>query len=199
MKSAVSIAAVAAIAAGVVAAAALAAVRVLRCRGGTSRSRRGRANARLQAISGILGEFEMVPHLEAESADDAIVKLVRVLRQQGRISDEGAVLDSIRLREKSMPTGLVNSLAIPHGRTDAVNGLVGAIATVDNPNGIPNYETIDKSPVRIVILSVSSKSETVAHLNLLSDISRSLRDNESRQNLLACKDAAEMKRFISGR
>ena len=140
----------------------------------------------------------MVPHLEADSADDAIVKLVRVLHKLGKIEDEEAVLESIRLREKSMPTGLDNGLAIPHGRTNAVKGLVGAVATVDNPNGIPNYETIDKSPVRIVILSVSSELEAVAHLHLLSDISRSLGDSESRQKLLACDNAEEMAAFIAG-
>lgn len=159
---------------------------------------RNSANERLRAISGTLGGFAMVPHLEAESSDDAIEKLVRILREQGKIKDEAAVLESIRVRERSMPTGLDNGLAIPHGRTNAVEGLVGAVATVDNPNGIPNYETIDKSPVRIVVLSVSSESKAVEHLHLLSDISRSLGDHESRQKLLACKDAVEMSDFFSG-
>ena len=163
-----------------------------------SRKKEENAQRRLQAISGTLRDFAMVPHLEADSADDVIVKLVHVLHTLGKIEDEEPVIESIRLREKSMPTGLDNGLAIPHGRTNAVKGLVGAVATVDNPNGIPNYETIDKSPVRIVILSVSSELEAVAHLHLLSDISRSLGDNESRQKLLACDTAEEMSAFIAG-
>ncbi len=163
-----------------------------------SRKREEYSQRRLHSISGILRDFVMVPHLEAESADDAIVKLVHILHKSGKIENVEAVLESIRMREKSMPTGLDNGLAIPHGRTSAVRKLVGAIATVDNPNGIPNYETIDKSPVRIVILSVSSESEAVAHLHLLSDISRSLGDGESRQKLLACGTADEMSAFIAG-
>ena len=144
-----------------------------------------------------LKNFVMVPHLEAESSDDAIAKLVHILKEKGKIENEAAVLDSIRQREKSMPTGLDHGLAVPHGRTNAVKSLVGAVAMVDDPNGIPNYETIDKSPVRIVVLSVSSESQAVDHLHLLSEISKSLRDDESRQNLLSCRDAEEMLDFIS--
>ena len=144
-----------------------------------------------------LRSFVMVPHLKAESSDDAIAKLVHVLKENGKIDDEKAVLESIRQREKSMPTGLDHGLAVPHGRTNAVKGLVGAVAMVDDPNGIPNYETIDKSPVRIVVLSVSSESQSVDHLHLLSEISKSLRDDESRQSLLACSNAEEMRDFIS--
>ena len=144
-----------------------------------------------------LRSFVMVPHLKAESSDDAIAKLVHALKKQGKIDNEAAVLESIRQREKSMPTGLDHGLAVPHGRTNAVNGLVGVVALVDDPNGIPNYETIDKSPVRIVVLSVSSESQAVDHLHLLSEISKSLRDDESRQNLLSCRNAEEMAEFIS--
>ena len=150
----------------------------------------GEGNSHLQS-------FVMVPHLKAESSDDAIAKLVHVLKENGKIDDEKAVLESIRQREKSMPTGLDHGLAVPHGRTNAVKGLVGAVAMVDDPNGIPNYETIDKSPVRIVVLSVSSESQAVDHLHLLSEISKSLRDDESRQSLLACSNAEEMRDFIS--
>ena len=144
-----------------------------------------------------LRNFVMVPHLKAESSDDAISKLVRILKENGKIDNEKEVLESIRQREKSMPTGLDHGLAVPHGRTNAVKGLVGVVAMVDDPNGIPNYETIDKSPVRILVLSVSSESQTVDHLHLLSEISKSLRDDESRQGLLSCSNAEEMRDFIS--
>ena len=144
-----------------------------------------------------LRSFVMVPHLKAESSDDAIAKLVHILKENGKIDNEATVLESIRQREKSMPTGLDHGLAVPHGRTNAVKGLVGAIAMVDDPNGIPNYETIDKSPVRIVVLSVSSESQAVDHLHLLSEISKSLRDDESRQSLLSCSNAEEMRDFIA--
>ena len=144
-----------------------------------------------------LQSFVMVPHLKAESSDDAIAKLVHILKENGKIDNEATVLESIRQREKSMPTGLDHGLAVPHGRTNAVKGLVGVVAMVDDPNGIPNYETIDKSPVRIVVLSVSSESQAVDHLHLLSEISKSLRDDESRQSLLSCSNAEEMRDFIA--
>jgi len=149
------------------------------------------------STSNNLGTFVMVPHLHAESSDDAIAKLVHVLKEKGKIDDEERVLNSIREREKSMPTGLDHGLAVPHGRTNAIKNLVGVVALVDDVNGIPNYETIDKSPVRIVVLSVSSESQTVAHLHLLSEISRRLRDDDSRQKLLACSTEEEMVEFLS--
>ena len=143
------------------------------------------------SASNNLGTFVMVPHLHAESSDEAIAK------EKGKIDDEERVLNSIREREKSMPTGLDHGLAVPHGRTNAIKNLVGVVALVDDVNGIPNYETIDKSPVRIVVLSVSSEFQTVAHLHLLSEISRRLRDDDSRQELLACSTEEEMVEFLS--
>ena len=141
--------------------------------------------------------FVMVPDLEASSPDDAIVKLVAILKENGRIDDEKTVLAAIRRREEAMPTGLDHGLAVPHGRTDSVDGLVGAVAIVRNPNGIPGYETIDNAPVRIVVLTVSSESNATPHLQLLAHISRRLRDENRRRELLACDNAADMLKFIS--
>ena len=119
------------------------------------------------------------------------------MKENGKIDDEQTVIESIKRREEAMPTGLDHCLAVPHGRTNAVKGLVGAIALVDDPNGIPNYATIDNSPVRIVVLTVSSESSAAPYIQLLAHISRRLRDEENRRKLLDCKSAEEMLKFIS--
>ena len=149
------------------------------------------------AIKRYASHFVMVPHFKAESSDDAIEQLVSIMKKAGKIEDEKEVFKAIVQREKAMPTGLDHGLAVPHGRTDKVKGLVGALAIVDDDNGIPNYETIDNSPVRIIVLTVSGESDTTPHLQLLAHISRRFRDEENRRKLLECKTSDEMLKFIS--
>lgn len=140
--------------------------------------------------------FVMIPRLSASSVSDVIHKMVKAIADHGYVKDVAAVCAAVEKREAAMPTGLDHGLAVPHGRTDAVNGLVGAIALIDNENGVPGYSTIDNSPVRIVILTVASQTGTTPYLQLMSYLSRRLRAPEARAALRACKTPLEMMRFM---
>lgn len=99
-----------------------------------------------------------------------------------------------------MPTGLDHGIAVPHGRTSAVEGIVGAVAILDNEgtaNGcIPDYETIDNSPLRIIVLTLANDQAQTPYLQLMSFISKSLRADNGYDKLVACKTPEEMKKFF---
>jgi mannitol/fructose-specific phosphotransferase system IIA component (Ntr-type) len=103
-------------------------------------------------------------------------------------------------REASMPTGLDCGIAEPHGRTDAVNGIIGAVAIVDNStneNGsIADYETIDHSAVQIIVLTVAPETAQAPYLQLMAFISRALRANNGYEKLAGCKTEEEMRKFF---
>ena len=146
--------------------------------------------------------FAMLPGFKASSKKEAIEKMVAALAKESpqRVTDVAVVTKAVFAREESMPTGLDCGIAVPHGRTDAVTGIVGAVALVDNSASetgtIADYETIDHSAIQIIVLTVAPESAQTPYLQLMAFISRALRANNGYERLLGCKTAEEMRRFF---
>ena len=89
---------------------------------------------------------------------------------------------------------------MPHGRSSVVTGIAGAVAILDNEgtaNGcIPDYETIDNSPLQIIVLTLANDAQQTPYLQLMSFISRALRADNGAERLAACKSPDEMRRFF---
>ena len=153
-------------------------------------------------ISRYVQGFAMLPSFKASSKKEAIEKLVEALAASNpqRVTDIAAVKKAVFTREEAMPTGLDCGIAVPHGRTDAVNGIVGAVALVDNSASetgtIADYETIDHSAIQIIVLTVAPETAQSPYLQLMAFVSRVLRANNGYERLLGCKTEDEMRRFF---
>ncbi len=154
-------------------------------------------------IDDCIRNYAMEPAFKAHSKNEAIEKLVEIVaaRFPQQVKNVAEVKCSVFAREKSMPTGLDNGIAVPHGRTDSVKSIVGAIALVDNSeneNGIiPDYEMIDHSKLQIIILTLVPESVQEPYAQVMAFINRTLRNNESREQLLECKTQEEMREFFN--
>ena len=140
-------------------------------------------------LSRYIRNFLYVPRLRAASKEEAIRKITDLFAQKGLLDDGAKAAEDILKREALMSTGLEHGIAIPHARTDLVNGLIGALAVF--PDGIPNYSTVDGSAVKILVITLSSKSVHTPHLRLIAHISQVLNE-EGRKKLLEAKTEAEM-------
>ena len=146
--------------------------------------------------------FVMLPKFKAYSKTEAIAKIVDEIAQAypKNVIDKDKVKEAIFVREESMPTGLDAGIAVPHGRTDGVNHILGAVALVDNSeneNGIiPDYETIDHSKIQIIVLTLVPASVSAPYLQLMAFISRILHKEEEREQLLSCATSDEMRKFF---
>jgi len=153
-------------------------------------------------VARYLRGFVMLPKFRAASKKEAIERMVAEIAAAypGQVKDAEAATAAVLRREASMPTGLDRGIAVPHGRCAEVSGIVGAVAVLDNSgtaNGcLPDYETIDNSPVEIVVLTLANDREQTPYLQLMSFISRALRADDGRERLLACKTADEMRKFF---
>ena len=154
-------------------------------------------------IDDCIRNYAMEPAFKAHSKNEAIEKLVEIVaaRFPQQVKNVAEVKRSVFAREKSMPTGLDNGIAVPHGRTNSVKSIVGAIALVDNSeneNGIiPDYEMIDHSKLQIIILTLVPESVQEPYAQVMAFINRTLRNNESREQLLKCKTQEEMREFFN--
>lgn len=103
------------------------------------------------------------------------------------------VLGAVLQREREFPTGIGYGVAVPHGRTPALNGLVTVAGTTPAP--VP-YETVDGEPVRLFFLLAGPESTAGEHVKVLSRISRLVRREPVRARLLAARTAEEFHRVL---
>ena len=162
----------------------------------------GGAKPRHTSVGRHLQHFVMLPKFRAASKKEAIERLVAEIASAcpARVRDAEAATAAVLRREASMPTGLDHGIAVPHGRCAEVDGIVGAVAILDNAgtaNGcIPDYETIDNSPLSIIVLTLANDSTQTPYLQLMSFISKALRGDSGYEKLARCATAEEMRKFF---
>ena len=155
-----------------------------------------------EGVGRYLQGFVMLPGFKAASKQEAVEKMVAEIAKASphHVMDAAAAVAAVLRREESMPTGLDHGIAVPHGRDASVRGIAGAVAIVDNSGTaggcIPDYETIDKSQVQIIVLTLANDQAQTPYLQLMSFISRALRADNGAERLAACKSPDEMRRFF---
>ncbi|MHC4500197.1 MAG: PTS sugar transporter subunit IIA [Planctomycetota bacterium] len=134
--------------------------------------------------------------LESKDKQVVITELVDLLSANGLLLDRDVALDSVLAREKTRSTGIGSSIAIPHGKCNAVKELVMAMGIAHEPI---DFESIDKKPVTIIILLVSPADQTGPHIQALARISRLMLDEEFKHKLEEATSAEEVYELLSSK
>ncbi|MBQ4329746.1 MAG: PTS sugar transporter subunit IIA [Lentisphaeria bacterium] len=77
-------------------------------------------------------------------------------------------------REQMMTTGVGNMLALPHIRVNDILHPYVIVGVCEEP--IEDYQGLDDQPVRVIVFTVAPDENQEAYLQLLSGISRRLRN-----------------------
>ena len=162
--------------------------------------RRGAEKGSVRNILRYMQGFVMLPGFKAAGKEDAIRQIVAAIAKENpnHVKDVKAATEAVLRREASMPTGLDHGIAVPHGRDASVTSIAGAVAIVDNDDGVclKDYETLDKTPVKIIVLMLANDQAQIPYLQLMSAIGRVLRTDEGYAMLAACKSVDGMRRFF---
>lgn len=128
-------------------------------------------------------------------ADKAAVirELVGVLAQNGG-GDFNDILKAVEDREAVLSTGIGYGVAVPHGKSPTAERL--RMVAGSSPTPIP-FGAIDGLPVQLFFLLVGPESASTDHVRALSRISRLVRREPLREQLIAARDAAEFHRVLS--
>lgn len=116
-------------------------------------------------------------NLTCVSKEECINILVNSLGSSGKIPEEflTTIGDEVLEREKKGSTGIGNGIAIPHCKTQHIDGIVAALGV--HSEGL-DFQSLDKKPVNIILLTISSTKMTGPYLQFLSQIC-SLLKNET--------------------
>lgn len=103
------------------------------------------------------------------------------------------VAEVVKARERSMSTGMEDGVALPHGATDRVDHVLGALGL--SADGI-DFGCLDGRPARLVILLVLPRRKFQVHVRTLAGISHLLNGADFRHDLFNARDAEAILRRI---
>lgn len=125
--------------------------------------------------------------------EQCINELVDLMDKTGNLNNKEEYKKAILDREALSTTGIGDGIAIPHGKTSAVNkaSLAAAIST----NGV-DYDSLDGSPAKLFFMIAVPDNNDNLHLEVLARLSTILMDEKFRTNLIDCTDKDEFLRLI---
>jgi len=88
-------------------------------------------------------------------------------------ADARTIVDRLVERERLGSTGFGGGIAIPHGKIEGLDRVVGLFARLGTPI---DFAAIDDLPVDLVFLLLSPVDAGVEHLKALARVSRRMRD-----------------------
>ncbi|MGM0599041.1 MAG: PTS sugar transporter subunit IIA [Candidatus Rifleibacteriota bacterium] len=125
---------------------------------------------------------------------EVIKELIDMLDTAGFLTDADAFLKSVLEREKVGSTGIGKGIAIPHSRTSTVREVVIAIGR--SKDGI-EFEALDNRPVNLIFLIAAPIESGGLYLKALARLSRLLRYQEFRKELLEAETVDDVLKIIS--
>ncbi len=143
----------------------------------------------------VLTEDLVTTDLKARTKNEVIVQMLDMLCTTGKVADRDAALQALMDNENRMSTGMEHGIAIPHAKTDAVDELLACVGITRKKI---DFESLDRKPARIFIMTLSPKGRTGPHIRFLAEISQLLKDEKRRKQVLACKTSADLLSTLFG-
>ena len=140
-------------------------------------------------ILDILSPTAVKVPLAATEKHAIIDELVDLLAANGQCPDPVSVKRAVWERESQRSTGIGEGLAIPHGKFGGAQGLVLAMGKPAQPI---EFGSIDKKPVRLIVLLISRPEKKDEHIQELGKISKIMSSPQFRQLAYAATEPAEL-------
>jgi PTS system nitrogen regulatory IIA component len=122
----------------------------------------------------------IIADLKGATKEEVLTELVTALKNGGAISNIKETVAVVLEREKLGSTGIGEGIAIPHGKLKGIDGILCAFGR--SKEGI-DFDAVDEKPVRIIFLLLAPIESAGLHIQMLSRISRILRDPSFRKHL----------------
>ncbi len=126
-----------------------------------------------------------VSFLNVRNKEEAIKKLVSELNL-----NHSKVFDAVMQRERVISTGIGIGIAIPHAKieeTDDFHVVIG----IFKHDGV-DWDAIDHLPVKLVLLICGPQDRHGDYLQLLSKLTKKIKEEETRQALFLAQTEEEV-------
>lgn len=145
-------------------------------------------------ITEILKKEFIIEDLKARSKRGVLTELSELFAHGSAQADTKHMVDVLMEREKLGSTGIGDGIAIPHGKLKGLDTLLLSFGR--SREGI-DFESIDGKPVHLFFLLMAPESSTGQHLKALAKISRMLKDEHFRSELLSASGTEALFKAIT--
>lgn len=136
-----------------------------------------------------------IPQLKATTKAEALKELAEKLTGAARIKDGEILERMLHQREQLGSTGIGRGVAVPHGRSLAIERLTVVFGRSEA--GI-EYDAMDGKPVHLIFLTVAPPQErSNLYLPVLGKIVEMVKSARVRKQLLSAATFAEISGIIS--
>lgn len=136
----------------------------------------------------------VISRLKGTGKGDVLAEMSSHLATVQRGIDPTALRKVLEERELLASTAIGDGIAIPHGKLETVDQLVGTLGR--SVSGL-EFDSIDGKPTHLVFMLVAPSSSTGIHLKALARLSRLFRDADFRRRLIEAPDDVAMFRVIA--
>jgi PTS system nitrogen regulatory IIA component len=133
-------------------------------------------------------------HLKGSTKKEIVNELLDILVRTGKIQDREAAFSAVMDREEKMSTGMKHGIAIPHGKSNTIQDLVACIGISEKP---VDFDSLDHSPCRIFIMTLSPVEKTGPHLQFLAEVSLLFKSADKREEILKAKTPDEVLKILA--
>jgi fructose-specific phosphotransferase system IIA component len=140
-------------------------------------------------ITSILNKENIIFELKATTKAEVIDELIEFLKNNKRVKDLKKLKDAVLEREAILSTGIGKGLAIPHCRTNSVEGIVIAFGKTIIPI---DFEALENKPVLLIFLIASNENLNSEHLKLLMQIGKMTSNDELLNKIVMAKNSNEI-------
>ena len=145
-------------------------------------------------LTDLITPDHVIARMRATSKKQALQELARRSAEVSGL-EQREIFDILLERERLGTTGIGRGIAIPHGKHDRLNGLVGVFARIDKAI---DFDAVDGEPVDWRFLLLAPPSAGADHLKALAKVSRTLRDPTICTQLRGCEDADGIYALLAG-
>lgn len=143
-------------------------------------------------LSQLLKKESIVADLQATTKQGILRELARAVAPVAGIDvqDIAAVLME---RESLGSTGIGGGIAIPHGKLNSIKEIILGFGR--SRSGV-SYDSLDGKPVYIFFLLLTPENSTGGHLKVLAQISKLLKMDHFKQELINAETTDDIHEFI---
>ncbi len=120
-------------------------------------------------VHSLLSEELIVPDLESRTRDEALKRIVGVLKSGGRISRAKNLYDKLVQRERLGSTAIGDGVAVPHCRFKGVKSPIVALG-ISRPG--MDFGSLDGKPTHLLFTIVSSPDDPATGLQVLAAVAQ---------------------------
>lgn len=128
--------------------------------------------------------------LDVDRKQDVLNKLIDISADLPGIKNRVELAEAVYSREKLMSTGIGLGIAVPHVRLPDVREVMASATVCRKP--VADYESLDDTPVQIVILIIAGRNQHSEYIKVLSSVAAVLKQESVRQRLLAVTEPEDI-------